>query len=147
MQTPDNIQANTTTLTQTSMTDTRHSSSMSYYWPRGAQTPGTMSPRQIKYVRLCLIGILWPSEWNLLHVTLQRPRILKWLKNFWKKNLCTPHFAHCSTYSGASDHSKWWRRRTKRLLTAGEDYCRNVKVAGTSGKQWADNIGLGRVFL
>jgi hypothetical protein len=45
-------------------------------------TQGRTNPGQIKYVRWCLIGIFWSSVWNLLHGTLQRPRILMWLQDF-----------------------------------------------------------------
>ena len=113
---------------------------------QGRTNPGRQVAGANKVLRWCLVGIFWFSVWNLLHVTLQGPRILRWRQDFWK-NLWIPHFAHCQLHCGASDNSKSLLWRKKRLLTAGEDYCRNVEVAGISGTRWVGNIGFGHKIL
>jgi hypothetical protein len=61
------------------------------YSSRGAQIPGARSPVRLSF---CTVApnIFGSSVWNLLHVTLPAPRILRWLLVFFLEHLLTPAF-------------------------------------------------------
>lgn len=56
---------------------------------RGPQNLGARSPRRLNFVRWGLI-FFWGggAVRNRLHIVLLKPRILRWLLNFWK--MCAP---------------------------------------------------------
>ena len=63
-----------------------------YYVSAGSSEQGCTNPRHqvTKVIKLCTmeVTICASSQWNLLHVTLLVPRILRWLLDFWK--ICIP---------------------------------------------------------
>jgi len=87
MQTPDNISANTTTLTDQHDWHTALLVNV-LLLTQGRTNPGRHVPRTNKVRTVVPNRYFWPSEWSLLHVTLQRPRILRWLQDFCKT--CVP---------------------------------------------------------
>lgn len=59
----------------------------------GHFTPGVYKSQVTEFC-MVLCNIFWSSVWDLYHVTLPAPRILRWLSDFWK--ICAPQFY--STY-------------------------------------------------